>query len=151
MNVGTICQRLLITVRRSDEVIRAAQLMRDRHVGYLVVVESHAVKGCLRAVGVLTDRDIVVSVVARQVDPAAVRVGEIMTPNPVTVAESDAIEEALQAVRRAGVRRVPVVGPRGELVGVLSFDDLLKAVAGEARDMVTAIRTERQIEARARP
>ena len=151
MNVGTICQRLLITVRRSDEVIRAAQLMRDRHVGYLVVVESHAIEGCLRAVGVLTDRDIVVSVVARQVDPAAVRVGEIMTPNPVTVAESDAIEEALQTVRRAGVRRVPVVGARGELVGVLSFDDLLKVVAGEARDMVTAIRTERQIEGRERP
>jgi CBS domain-containing protein len=151
MNVGTICQRLLITVRRSDEVIRAAQLMRDRHVGYLVVVESHATAGCLRAVGVLTDRDIVVSVVAREVDPAAVRVGEIMTPNPVTVAESDTIEEALQAVRHAGVRRVPVVGPRGELVGVLSFDDLLKVVAGEARDMVTAIRTERQIEGRERP
>ena len=118
MNAGAICQRLLITIGRSDEVTRAAQLMRDKHVGYLVVVEPHPVEGCLRAVGVLTDRDIVVTVVARQVDPAAVRVGEIMTPDPVTIAESAPVAQALQELRRVGVRRIPVVGLRGELVGV---------------------------------
>ena len=151
MNAGTICQRLVVTIRRSDEVIQAAELMRDKHVGYLVVVEPHPAEGCLRAVGVLTDRDIVVSVVARHVNPAAVRVGEIMTPNPHTVAETASIAHALQEMRRAGVRRVPVIGARGELVGVLSFDDLLKVVAGEAQDMTAALRAERQIEGVTRP
>ena len=66
MNAGTICQRPVVTIRRSDEVTQAAQLMRDKHVGCLVVVEPHFVEGCLRAVGILTDRDIVVSVVARR-------------------------------------------------------------------------------------
>lgn len=151
MNVGTVCQRLLVTIRPSDEVIRAAQLMRDKHVGYLVVVEPHAVQGCVRAVGVLTDRDIVVSVVAAEVDPAAVRVGEIMTPSPVTVPETDSIERGLQELRRAGVRRLPVVDGDGKLVGVLSFDDLIEVIAGETQDMATALRNERQIEGTVRP
>ena len=102
MNAGAICQRLLITIGRSDEVTRAMQLLRDKHVGYLVVVEAHPVEGCLRAVGVLTDRDIVVTVVAHQVDPAAVRVGEIMTPDPVTIAETASIAQALQELPGRG-------------------------------------------------
>jgi predicted transcriptional regulator len=73
MNVGTICQRLVVHVSRSDEVVRAAQLMRSKHVGYLVVVESEN-GGALRPVGVLTDRDIVVTVVAPEVDPRTLRV-----------------------------------------------------------------------------
>jgi CBS domain-containing protein len=150
MDAGTVCQRMLITVHRSDEITRAAQLMRTKHVGYLVVAEPHP-DGCLRAVGVLTDRDIVVGVVARQVDPASVVVGDIMTPNPVTIAETASIEEALQELRRTGVRRAPIVGARGELVGVLSFDDLLKVIAGETQDLVAAIRSERQIEGLTRP
>jgi CBS domain-containing protein len=91
----------------------------------------------LRAVGVLTDRDIVVTVVARQIDPAAVRVGEIMTPDPVTIAENASVAQALQELRRIGVRRIPVVGLRGELVGVLSFDDLMQVIAGETQDMAS--------------
>jgi CBS domain-containing protein len=150
MDAGTVCQRMLITVHRSDEVTHAAQLMRNKHIGYLVVAEPHP-DGCLRAVGVLTDRDIVVGVVARQIDPASVVVGDIMTPNPVTIAETASIEEALQGLRCAGVRRAPVVGARGELVGVLSFDDLLKVIAGETQDLVAAIHSERQIEGLARP
>jgi CBS domain-containing protein len=74
-----------------------------------------------------------------------------MTSNPHTVAETDSIAQALQELRRAGVRRVPVIGARGELVGVLSFDELLKVVAGETQDMVAAVRSERQIEGAARP
>ena len=151
MNAGTICQRPPIMIGRADEVTRAAQLMRDKHIGYLVVVEPHPLEGCFRTVGVLTDRDIVVTVVARQVDPAAVRVGEIMTPNPLTIAETASTAQALQELRRAGVRRIPVVGLRGELVGVLSFDDLMEVIAGETQDMASAIRNERQIEGTVRP
>jgi len=68
MNVGTICQRLVVHASRSDDVVRAAQLMRSKHVGYLVVIEPEK-GGAVRPVGVLTDRDIVVTVVAAEVDP----------------------------------------------------------------------------------
>jgi len=104
MQVGTLCQRLVFTICQSDEISRAAQIMREKHVGYLVVVEPNPVRGIPRPVGVLTDRDIVVGVVAREVDPKTVRVGDIMTSNPVLALEWESMEAALQKMRRFGVR-----------------------------------------------
>jgi len=150
MNVGTICQRLVITVSRSDEVVAAAQLMRSKHVGYLVVVEPVSGGGS-RPVGVLSDRDIVIAVVAREVDPRTLRVGDIMTPEPATVGESESVEEALRTMRQFGVRRLPVVNPHGELCGIVAVDDVLKVVAGDALDIVSAARNERALESRRRP
>jgi CBS domain-containing protein len=147
MNVGTICQRLVFTVRRSEEVISAAQIMREKHVGYLVVVEPDSSGKLLCPVGVLSDRDIVITVVARDVSPKALQVGDIMSVNPVTVGESSSIEEALQAMRQFGIRRLPVVGQRGELVGILAADDVLRVLAGDTQDVVAAIANERQVEA----
>ena len=148
MEIGTICQRLVFTVRRCDEVTRAAQLMREKHVGYLVVVDFDPLA---RPVGVLTDRDIVVGVVARQVDPKAVCVGDIMTVNPITVRESDCLEAALHRMREFGVRRLPVVNDRRELVGILAMDDMLQVMAGDAQEVVKVIHKERQIEGVTRP
>jgi CBS domain-containing protein len=151
MQVGTLCQRLVFTVRRSDEVTWAAQLMRDKHVGYLVVAEPDSFSGFVRPVGVLTDRDIVVGVLARGVDAKAVQVGDVMTVDPITVRESDAMEVALCKMREFGVRRLPVVDGRGELVGILATDDVLKVIAGDSHDIVSAIRREREIEGAQRP
>jgi CBS domain-containing protein len=148
MEVGTVCQRLVFTIRRSDEVSRAAQLMREKHVGYLVVVELNPLA---RPIGVVTDRDIVVGVVARDVDPKAVRVGDIMTANPITARESDTIEAALQKMREFGVRRLPIVNDRRELVGILAIDDVLEVIAGDAQEVVNVVRNERQIEGVRRP
>lgn len=145
MNVGTICQRRLFTVRPADEIVHAARLMREKHVGYLVVVEPDAA-GLLRAVGVLTDRDIVVSVVARDVHPRTLCVGDIMTSNPITVRNTDSIEESLRKLGRAGVRRAPVVDQVDQLMGVLSLDDLVKVIAADTQDVVAAIRNERHTE-----
>jgi len=117
--------------------------MREKHVGYLVVVDFDPLA---QPVGVLTDRDIVVGVVARDVDPKAMRVGDIMTPNPITAGESDSVEAALQKMREFGVRRLPIVNDRRELVGVLAMDDVLKVIAGDAQQVVNVIRNARQIE-----
>jgi CBS domain-containing protein len=151
MQVGTLCQRLVFTICPSDEISRAAQVMREKHVGYLVVVEPNPVRGIPRPVGVLTDRDIVVGVVAREVDPKTVRVGDIMTPDPVLTVEWESMEAALQKMRQFGVRRLPVVNGYRELVGVLAMDDVLKVIAGDAQDVVSAIRSGRQMEGESRP
>jgi len=148
MEVGTICQRLVFTIRRFDEVTRAAQLMREKHVGYLVVVELDPLA---RPVGVLTDRDIVVEVVARGVDPKAVCVGDIMTVDPITTREADSVGAALQKMREFGVRRLPVVNDRRELVGILAIDDVLQLIAGGAQEVVNTIRKERLMESVTRP
>jgi CBS domain-containing protein len=146
-----LCQRLALTVRRSDEVVHAAEIMREKHVGFLVVVEPDPVDGFMRPVGVLTDRDIVVSVVAQDLDPRSVRVGEIMTLNPVIAHKSDAMEAALRKMRDFGIRRLPIIDARGELVGILAMDDVLECIAGDAEDLVAGIRHERQVEGVMRP
>ena len=151
MQVVTLCQRLVFTICQSDEISRAAQIMREKHVGYLVVVEPNPVRGIPRPVGVLTDRDIVVSVVARDVDPKTVRVGDIMTSNPVLALEWESMEAALHKMRQFGVRRLPVVNGYRELVGILAIDDVLTVISGDAQDVVSAIRGGRQMEGESRP
>jgi CBS domain-containing protein len=148
MNVGRICKHQVVTVAPKTELIAAAQLMREKHIGYLVVVESAPVA---RAVGVLTDRDIVVSIVARGADPKLLTVGDVMSREPVTVNEKQSIAEAVRTMRRMGVRRLPVVGSRGEVIGMLSLDDVIDVVASEIGDLAGAIHNEQRIEGVLRP
>src|SRR5678815_1494612 len=122
MYVAQICSRNVITIRPTDEILMAARLMREQHVGYLVVVEPSRQGTAIIPVGVLTDRDLVISVIARNVDPGSLTVGDVMTPRPVVVAELDAVNAAVKEMRRIGVRRMPVVDRIGELKGVLSLD-----------------------------
>ena len=77
MDVATLCRRTVVTAREGDDLTAAAKIMRDRHIGYVVVVEPGCSEASLKAIGVLTDRDIVVSVVARATDPQLLRVGEV--------------------------------------------------------------------------
>jgi CBS domain-containing protein len=151
MDVAQLFSRDSVTVRESDEVTEAARLMRERHVGFLVVVEPDFAGSTVRPVGVLTDRDIVISVVAREVNPRTVLVRDIMTPNPVVLNAADPLPTALQEMRRIGVRRMPVVGKLGELLGVLSIDDVLDALSAELGNLAGAIRNEQRVEKSLRP
>ena len=101
MNVGQICKRNAVTVRPSDELNQAAKLMKDQHVGYLVVVKQASPKAILKPVGVLTGRDIAVAVVASGVDPSTLTVADVMTSDPVLAHTTDEIEESLPRMRKA--------------------------------------------------
>jgi CBS domain-containing protein len=151
MNVGKVFKRSVVTVREHDELTAAARLMRDKHVGYLIVVEPNPVDGTLKPVGVLTDRDIVVGVVAKDVSPRTLRVGDVMTRQPVVAGEGASLASALKDMRRIGVRRMPIVGLTGQLVGVLSLDDVFDVAAGELLDVAGSIRNEQLIENALRP
>lgn len=146
MKIIELCRRNAITVRRREGLLDAARLMREHHIGYLVVVEPDFTEATARPIGVLTDRDIVVAAVSRGLDPATLTVGDVMTPNPVTVPGTDSIAVALQELRRVGVRRLPVVGSVGELIGVLSLDDVLALLASEIHDITGALRNEQRFE-----
>jgi CBS domain-containing protein len=150
MKTGELCQRAVVTVGARDELLDAARLMREKHIGYLVVTEPSLPAADAKPVGVLTDRDIVVSVVAGGADPAVLCVGDVMTRDPVTVFEQDDLTMALAQMRRIGVRRLPVVGHRGELTGILSIDDALAAMASELQSIAGSIRREQRVEARQR-
>lgn len=145
MNVGSICNRRVITASPLLDVQAAAELMRKEHVGLLVVVPENP-HGPQPPVGVLTDRDIVVAVVAKRADPASLKVGDVMSIQPVLVEENETIDTALKFMRKSGVRRLPVVNTRREIVGVLSLDDLLGFVTSEMESLSGAVRNGQQIE-----
>jgi predicted transcriptional regulator len=148
MAVGEICNREVVVAERTFSVVAAAQLMRTHHVGDLVVVELR--DGRKHPVGIVTDRDIVVEVVAAGVNPDALKVGDIMGPEVATVRESEGLFEALRYMRDKGVRRMPVVGPDGGLVGILTLDDILSLLAEEMTELAKLVSHERQREATAR-
>jgi CBS domain-containing protein len=151
MNVGTICKRQIVTVTPRTDVTAAAELMRQKHVGFLIVVEPEfdPERGPVthgRPVGVLTDRDIVTSVVARGADPRDLTAADIMSREPSTVGETEPLDNALRMMHRLGIRRLPVVGPEGLLTGVLSLDDVIAVLSSELGDVSGAVRNEQRIE-----
>lgn len=129
MNAGELCNRKVVTTTRETSISEAARLMRDRHVGSLIVIDNRDNR--VEPVGILTDRDIVVEVLAENVDPNIVTVGDIMTSAVLKVCEHDSILETAQRMRARGVRRVPVVSNQRELVGVLAQDDILGLLSEE--------------------
>lgn len=151
MNAGERCNRHVITATRETTISGAAKLMRDRHVGSLIVVENRDNR--LEPVGILTDRDIVIEVLAEDVDPNAVTVGDVMTTAVLKVCEHDSIFEVAQRMRARGVRRVPVVSNQCELVGVLAQDDILSLLGEELSLLikVSSREVEQEIKKRGRP
>lgn len=123
MNTGKYCNHNVITARKDFSIPDAARLMRQHHVGSLVVVTGNDE---FKPVGILTDRDMVIEVLADDVSTSSVTVGDIMTPLPVVANENDDIVSALKIMEQHGVRRLPVTNNEGELVGILTSDDVLK-------------------------
>jgi len=148
MNAGEICNREVVIAYRDMSVPEAAKLMREYHVGSLVVVVDRLSERV--PVGMLTDRDLALAVIAKEVDPRSVDVGEVMSTELFTVRESDAIPDVLRLMRERGVRRIPVLTHGGALAGIVTIDDVLDIVAEELGELVRAIARERVRETRVR-
>jgi CBS domain-containing protein len=140
LTTGEICTRNVTIAYKRTPVSGAARLMRENHVGCLVVVED--IDGMRVVVGMLTDRDIVTAVVAPGLDLNSFCVEDVMTTDLVTAREEDSLIDLMRAMRRKGVRRVPVVGVLNELVGVVTLDDVLDILAEEITLLVAAINSE---------
>ncbi len=133
MKAGDICNQHVVTVSPDESIRAAAELMRQRHVGDVVVVERSG--GYLAPLGILTDRDIVVEVVAENVGLDEVTVRDTMTDQLVTANEDDDLLATLVKMREKGVRRLPVVDSKGQLVGILTADDVIGLVARELAEV----------------
>jgi CBS domain-containing protein len=151
MNVYELCQRHVVTVRRHEELRTAAWMMRERNVGCLVVVEPAGPNGGEKPIGMLTDRDIVTNVIARDSDPRSLVVDDVMTRHPVMVWASASLDDALQRMRSGGVRRVPVIDERGRLAGILALDDIFEHMAQRVPFAATPIRREARLEQAVHP
>ena len=129
MHIDEICTRSVVTCERDTSALEVARRMRDRHVGDVVVVDM--LDGRPVPVGIITDRDLVVQVMAPGVDPVTLRAGDVMTEAVVTAAAGEAVYDAIWHMRSKGVRRLPVVDAHNALVGLLSSDDVVRFLAEE--------------------
>jgi CBS domain-containing protein len=149
MSIGVLCNREVIVTGPETSAQEAAELMRTHHVGDIVVVEERG--GERRPVGLITDRDLVVELLAQRVDPAAVTVKDLMTRDLETVLEGTDFWDALSHMRACGVRRIPVVNGRGGLEGIFTFDDALELIAEGLADLVKVVGRQISREQRVRP
>jgi len=149
MNAGDLCNREVITTTRDASIQHVASIMRDQHVGCVIIIEEIA--GHISPVGILTDRDIVVEVLAQDIPVSNVNAGDVMSFALLKVNEDDSVSEVAVRMRARGVRRVPVVSPSGELTGILALDDILGHLSEELSLLATAIRREVEQESDKRP
>ncbi|MCS6803885.1 MAG: CBS domain-containing protein [Acidobacteriota bacterium] len=140
MPISDYCLTEVVTIQPDETIAAAAALMRDQHVGCLVVVEGN------RPVGILTDRDIVRGVLAEGLDATQTLVNDAMTHEVVTVQRQAGVFDAISLMCDEGVRRLPVVDEEGHLVGIIALDDLLLLLGTELVNLASISATERNRE-----
>lgn len=148
MPIGEICNREVVVSFAKESAVEAAKLMRQYHVGDLVIVEEG--NGKRVPVGIVTDRDLVIEVMAKEVDPAQLTVADLMSRDLLTAREEDGIFETIQRMRIHGVRRLPVVDKSGALMGIMSIDDLFSLLAEEMTELTRLTAREQSVEIQAR-
>lgn len=144
MFIGEICNREVIIAGKETSVIEIAQLMREHHVGSIIITEKQ--NGCQVPVGIITDRDLVIELLSKGVDINSVSAADIMTQNLVTTRESSHVYDALKLMRGKGIRRIPVVNDENVLIGIVTVDDLLDVVISQLDDIVNIIAIEQKQE-----
>jgi CBS domain-containing protein len=145
MTVGDICHQNVVVAPPNETIVDAAKRMRTSHVGDLVVVETR--NGRHVPIGIITDRDIVISVVAG--DPDHVNyllVRDVMSSDLITARQEDTIEASLRKMHKNGVRRLPIVDETGALIGILTLDDVLQYLTGQQSELVALVAREQQHE-----
>ena len=147
MQANQVMTTNLVTITPDKDLTYAARLMREHHVGFLVVT-NQAHHG--HPVGIITDRDIVIEVVAVGIDPSTIKTADVMSTKVMIAVENEDILSITSKMRSMGIRRAPVISTWGKLVGVITFDDLLSLANSLLNDMTGSIINQIAIEKRLR-
>lgn len=145
MPIGEVCQRKVVIAEFKDSVLYAAQLMRKHHVGDVVVVNKS--NGNIFPVGIITDRDLAIEVLAPKLDPNTLTVADIMGSELATIKGDIGVFETIRYMRIKGVRHMPIVDGSGNLIGVTTLDDLFALLADELGLLAKLISHEQKKEA----
>ena len=149
MKIGALCNRNVVAVSRDMTVCQAAALMRHHHIGDVLVQDDSGERPV--PIGIVTDRDIVVEVVAAELDPRTLRLGDLLLAPLVTAEAEDTCEDTVRLMAMNGVRRMPVVDANGALIGVVTLDDLLPYFAAPLAQLSQLAARGRQREITLRP
>jgi CBS domain-containing protein len=144
MTLKTICNREVVIASKSETIPEAARLMREYHTGDVVIVEER--DGLRFPVGIVTDRDIVIELVAKEVDLDSLIVGDVMCRELTLAKENDDVDETIKIMRQKGIRRMPVVDNAGALIGIITLDDLLDLIAEQLKDLAGLITKQQNLE-----
>ena len=136
MSLERIASKTVVTISSDASVLEAAKLMHSKHIGCLVVADDS------RITGILTDRDIVLKLVASEKKPGETAVKTIMTSNPTMVNINYDVLDAVRLMRNRGVRRLPVIDEHRHLLGIITMDDVLTAFGAELGDLAGAVQNE---------
>ncbi|MCF8480844.1 MAG: CBS domain-containing protein [Rhodospirillum sp.] len=109
----------IVRLALTDTVRTAAEAMAEHHIGSVLVVEDD------RLAGIFTERDVIERVVAKGLDPEALTLAEVMTPDPVSVTDGATVMRALHAMRDGGLRHLPVTDDQAHVVGIVSMRDFV--------------------------
>ena len=145
MNIKDIFNADVVTCAQDTSIYEVAALMRTLHVGDVIVVDADEPP---RPIGIVTDRDLVVELIAGDVDFDTVSAGDVMSWELLTIDIEAEVTEALQCMRVNGIRRLPVVDAQGALAGVVSVEDIAQWLAACVADLITISSNERDVEAR---
>lgn len=148
MKCGELCTRDVAIATERDNIADVAKLMRELHVGSVVITRDDA--GRKVPVGIITDRDIVVELVAKSVSAETCMAGDIINRKLLTISDDASVWDALTRMRAEGVRRLPVVDKQSALVGILAADDLIEFVRDQVTQLTALIRREQNTETRQR-
>lgn len=140
VRIGDLAVRDVVTVTPQTTLTEVAQVMRNQHVGSVVVLDDKGRRD--KPSGMLTDRDIVIEAVAMGLDADTLTAGDVMSQPLVTAREDDDILDALARMREAGVRRLPVLDAAGNLTGLVAVDNLLEALAEQVDSVVRVLKAE---------
>ncbi len=139
MSVASICRRDIVTIADTASLREAAQLMRSQHVGSLVLTQTSA--GHEQAVGLITDRDLVIEGLANDRDLLRTPVGQLARRDLAAIAGDADLGLAVARMREAGLRRLLVTAADGHVMGIVSFDDVLEALALQIGGLAEAVRS----------
>jgi CBS domain-containing protein len=148
MPISEFATHNVVCASRDTSALEAAQLMRHHHVGDVVVIDE--TDGTRKPVGIVTDRDLVVEVMAPGVDPTVVKLGDLLLRAPVMVEHDAGYAETVRLMAVNGVRRMPVVGPGGALLGIITLDDMLRQLASPLAALADLAGRARHFEAQTR-
>ncbi|WP_024297308.1 CBS domain-containing protein [Methylomicrobium lacus] len=144
MTLKTLCNREVLVAAKDDSILEAAKLMREYHAGDVIIVEER--NGVRYPVGIVTDRDIVIELIAKEIAIDSVTVGDLMCRGLVLAREDDSLFDAIKLMRQKGIRRLPVVDQNGALAGIITADDLIELTTEQLRDIAGLIGREQALE-----
>lgn len=148
MSIAQYCTKEVSLLTQDSSILEAAQMMRKNHVGEVIIVEHQ--KGKTIPVGIITDRDLVIEVIAMEVNIDQINLGSIMSIELITVLDGSDLDKALQIMQLHGVRRAPLVDDNGALLGLIDIESILRVLSQDMNKVLELFNTERCIEKKLR-